>query len=336
MTGTVAPDPIFQLGFGFWGSKALLSAVEFGLFSELAKGPLDAEQLSGRLGLHGRGARDFFDSLVALGMLERDGTKYANTAETGLYLDRAKPSYVGGILEMCNARLYGYWGALTEALQTGKPQNEIKQGGDLFAALSSDPQRLRQFMQAMTGVSLPAAKAIAAKFPWRDYKTFVDIGCAQGGTPVEIALAHPHLAGGGFDIPPVRPIFEDYVARHRLQDRVRFHTGNFFTDALPKADVLVMGHILHDWDLEEKRGLLTKAYESLPSGGALVVYEALIDDQRRTNAFGLLMSLNMLVETSGGFDYTGADCRGWMQDAGFRESRVEHLVGPDSMVIGIK
>jgi hypothetical protein len=82
--------------------------------------------------------------------------------------------------------------------------------------------------------------------------------------------------------------------------------------------------------------LLQKAYGALPTGGALIVYEAIIDDERQGNAFGLLMSLNMLIETPGGFDYTGADCRAWMQEAGFRESYVEHLVGPDSMVVGIK
>lgn len=98
----------------------------------------------------------------------------------------------------------------------------------------------------------------------------------------------------------------------------------------------MMGHILHDWDLETKRMLLAKSYEALPEGGALLVYDAIIDDERAKNAFGLLMSLNMLIESPGGFDYTGADCMGWMSDAGFRETRVEHLIGPDSMVVGIK
>jgi cyclopropane fatty-acyl-phospholipid synthase-like methyltransferase len=185
-------------------------------------------------------------------------------------------------------------------------------------------------------VSLPAARAIAKQFSWRDYQTFVDIGCAQGGLPVQVAQAHPHLSGGGMDLPVVRPIFEAYTASFKLTERLRFHPGDFFRDPLPQADVLVMGHILHDWNLEEKRMLLAKAYQALPPGGALIVYEALIDDDRSRNTFGLLMSLNMLIETPGGFDYTGADCQGWMQEAGFRKIRVEHLFGPDSMVVGIK
>ena len=198
------PDRIVELGTGFWGAKVLLSAVELGVFSTLAQGPLDGETLRARLGIHPRSARDFFDALVALGMLGRDRDRYANTPETDLFLDRAKPSYMGGLLEMLNFRLYGFWGSLTEALRTGQPQNESKfGGGNLFDALYSDPARLRLFLQAMTGVSLGAAKAMAQKFPWKQYRTFVDIGAAQGGLPVQVALAHAHLTGGGFDLPVV-------------------------------------------------------------------------------------------------------------------------------------
>jgi precorrin-6B methylase 2 len=333
----VTPEAILQLGFGFWGSKTLLSAVELGVFSELADaGPLDGETLRERLGLHPRSARDFFDALVALGMLEREEDGYSNTPATEVFLDRAKPSYVGGILEMANARLYPFWGSLTEGLRTGAPQNEAKDGGNFFEALYADQERLAQFARAMSAVSTGTAHAIAASFPWQDHKSVIDIGCAEGAVPVQIALAHEHITGGGFDLPPIAPVFDDYVARAGLGDRLSFTPGDFFKDPLPQADVLVMGHILHDWDLEEKRQLLKQAYDALPDGGALIVYDAIVDDERRSNAFGLLMSLNMLIETPGGFDYTGADCRAWMEETGFRESYVEQLVGPDSMVVGIK
>jgi hypothetical protein len=326
-----------QVGLGFWASKTLLSAVEMGLFTELAHRPENLEAVQGRLGLHPRAARDFLDTLVALGFLERRDGLYCNTPATGLYLDKRKPSYIGGILEMANHRLYGFWGRLTEALRTGKPQNETRDGGaPVFEALYADPARLREFLAAMSGISRGAALAIADKFPWKDYNTFVDVGTAQGDTAAQIALAHPHLTGTGFDLAEVGPIFEDYVAGLGLSGRLQFASGSFFTDPLPKADVVIMGHILHDWDLDHKRMLIGKAYQALPTGGALIVHEALIDDERRQNAFGLLMSLNMLIETAGGFDYTGADCCGWLREAGFRQTRVEHLLGPDSMVVGIK
>ncbi len=335
-TSRLTPSTIMQLGLGFWGSKTLLSAIELGLFTELAKGPLDAEQLRTRLGLHPRSARDFFDALVALGMLRRTGARYANTPETARFLDRTKPSYVGGMLEMANARLYRFWGALTEGLRTGKPQNEAKTGEDFFGALYADPRRLEGFLKAMTGLSIASAQVIAKKFPWTRYKTFTDVGCAQGSVAVEIASAHRHLTGSGMDLPVVQPVFEAYARSKGLAQRLRFHAGDFFKEPLPRTDVLIMGHILHDWNLEEKMMLLRKAYEALPENGALIVHESLIDDQRKTNAFGLLMSLNMLIETHGGFDFTGADCRRWMKDAGFRRTRVERLAGPDGMVIGFK
>ena len=206
----------------------------------------------------------------------------------------------------------------------------------MFAALYAEPDRLRLFLAAMSGVSLGAAEAIAAKFPWKDYQAFVDIGTAQGMVPVTIARAHNHLAGAGYDLPDVKPIFEEFIAQHGMKERLKFLSGNFFTDPLPTADVLIMGHILHDWDLSQKRMLLEKAFAALRKGGALIVYEALIDDERRENAFGLLMSLNMLIETTGGFDFTGADCQAWMREAGFSQTRVEPLAGPDSMVVAIK
>lgn len=336
MAEQLTPEKIMELGSGFWGSKTLLSAVELGLFSGLAKGPANAEELAQRHGLHERSARDFLDALVALGMLERQDGQYSNTPETDLFLDRAKPSYIGGILEMANTRLYPFWGTLTEGLRTGRPQNEVKTGGDFFGELYADPARLKQFLHAMTGISMGSGIAIAQKFPWQKYKSFVDIGAAEGGVPVQIALAHDHLSGGGFDLPVVQPIFEEYVASFNLSDRLGFYPGDFFADSLPEADVFVMGHILHDWNMEEKKTLLSKAYETLPKGGALIIHEAIIDDERRENAFGLLMSLNMLIETPGGFDYTGADCSSWMREVGFQETQVEHLAGPDSMVVGIK
>ena len=332
-----APDLIMQVGLGFWPSKVLLSAVEMEVFTDLAKGPQTLEGLQGRLGLNPRSSRDFLDALVALGFLVRTEGVYCNTPATDLFLDKHKPSYLGGMLEMANHRLYGFWNHLTEALRTGLPQNEFRSGGaPLFETLYADPARLKGFLAAMTGISHGSNMAIASKFPWAGYKTYVDVGTAQGDLAVQIALANPHLSGIGFDLAEVGPIFEEYVEKNGLAGRLRFAAGSFFEQPLPKADVVLMGHILHDWGLDDKKMLMRKAYEAVPEGGALIVYESIIDDDRSKNVFGLMMSLNMLIETPAGFDYTGADCQGWMKEAGFRETRAEHLVGPDSMVVGIK
>ena len=334
----VTPDRLLNVAFGFAASKAVLSAVELGVFTRLAShGPHTAEQLRDALSLHPRAAVDFFDTLVALNFLDRDAAgRYRNTPAADLYLDRAKPSYLGGMMEMANARLYKFWGNLTEGLKSGDPQNELRDEPDLFDRLYADPQLLRNFLAAMTGLSRTAGRAIAEEFDWASYRTVIDVGCAQGAVPVEVALRHPHLRGGGFDLPAVRPVFEDFVEGNDLSDRLKFYPGDMFNEPLPSADVLVMGHILHDWGMDQKRQLVAKAYAALPPGGALIVHDAMIDDERRTNVGGLLMSLNMLIETRHGFDYTGADCKRWLLDAGFRSARQEHLSGADSMVIGVK
>jgi len=333
----LTPEKILQTGLAFWPAKTLLSAIEMGVFTDLARGPETHDLLAGRIGLHPRSSRDFLDTLVALGFLTRSGDVYANTPEADLFLDRRKPSYVGGILEMANHRLYPFWGHLTEALRTGEPQNEVKSGAaGLFQTLYAEPARLREFLASMTGISHGANLTIARSFPWKDYRSFVDVGTAQGDLATQVTLANPHLSGTGFDLAEVAPIFEEYVEKAGVADRLSFKPGDFFKDDLPKADVVMMGHILHDWDLPTKKMLVGKAYDALPAGGALIVYEAIIDNDRSKNAFGLMMSLNMLIETPGGFDYTGADCEGWLKGAGFSSTRVQHLVGPDSMVVGIK
>jgi hypothetical protein len=303
------------------------------VFSELAAGPLPVERLAKAVGVHASRARDFFDALVAMGLLERNEVFYSNTDEVDYFLDRGKPSYIGGMAEMQSKRGYGMWGSLTDALRTGEPQSEAK--GD-FSLLYSDPQRARRYAQAMTGGSIGAAKAISRKFPWEKYGTFIDIGTAQGCLPVHVALAHPHLSGGGLDLPPAAELFEEYVTSFHLHDRLHFYPGDFVNDPLPGSDVLVMGNILCDFDLAQKRMLVTKAYEALPDGGALIVYDSIIDDERRENAPALLNSLGMLLQKRGAFCFTAAECRSWMEEAGFGWTSVEHLEGPRSMVIASK
>ena len=337
------PDPsqIMQVGMGFWASKTLLSAVELELFTHLDGESLTGEELQDRLGLHPRSTYDFLDALVALGFLERDGEgsdgRYRNTAETAAFLDKRSPTYIGGILEMSNARLYRFWGDLTEALRTGKPQNEIKQTGKpMFEELYSDPARLEQFMEAMQGISAGNFHALAEAFDFSRYETVCDVGGATGQLCTILASHHPHLRCTSYDLPVVAPIAEKSVAAAGLGDRVAVASGDFFADPLPQADVITMGLILHDWNLERKMQLITAAYDALPEGGAFIIIENLIDDARRENAFGLMMSLNMLIEFGDAFDFTGADFAGWCREVGFREVQILPLTGPSSAGIAYK
>jgi len=337
----VNPDHILQIGMGFWASKTLLSAVELDLFTELGDDGLTAQEIALRLDLHDRGRDDFLDALVSLGLLTREGdgpdSVYGNSAETATFLDKGSPAYLGGILEMSSARLYGYWGSLTEALRTGLPQNEIKTGAPgLFEGVYADPERLENFLGGMTGLQLGAFNALCHQLDLSGHTTFCDIGGADGGLAAIMANANPHLVGIVLDLPPVVPIATAYLAQKGVADRVTALTGDFFVDQFPTADVYFMGNILHDWDEAQKQSLIDKAYAGLPSGGILVAIENVIDNARRTNTFGLLMSLNMLIELPGGFDYTGAQFDSWARSAGFARTEVLHLAGPTSAAIAYK
>ena len=335
------PSRIMQVGMGFFASKTLLSAVELELFTRLARRPMTGREIAAALQLDPRAIPDFPDALVALRFLEREGdgpdARYSNTPESANFLDRNSPGYIGGILEMANARLYRFWADLTEALRTGKPQNETKHSGEpMFAKLYADPARLEQFLDAMSGISAGNFKAFAGKFDFSRSRTLCDVGGATGQLSCMVAAAHPHMRCTSFDLPEVAPIAARKIRQAGLADRVTAVAGDFFADPLPRADVITMGMILHDWNLEKKQMLIRKAYDALPPGGAFVVIEALIDDARRENAFGLMMSLNMLIEFGDAFDYSGSDFAGWCREAGFRDFKVIPLAGPSSAAIAYK
>ncbi len=335
------PSPILQTAFAFWSSKVLLTAVDFGVFTRLRDRRLTGRELGAELGLHPRGIADFFDSLVAMRFLEREGdgasAKYFNTPAAALYLDKDSPRYVGGILIMLNDRLFKFWHDLPEALRTGRPQNEIKHGQKgMFEELYSELPRLEQFMGAMTGLSRINFEALAEKFDFSRFKTLCDVGGATGLLSIEVARKHPHLKCTSFDLPPVEPIARKHIATAGLGNRIGTAAGNFFKDPLPRADVITMGMILHDWNLEKKKHLIRAAYDALSANGALITIEALIDDARRENVFGLLMSLNMLIEFGDAFDYSGADFQEWCIEAGFKRFEVIHLFGPSSAAIAYK
>lgn len=341
MSPLLSPSSILQTAFGFWNSKVLLTAVEVGLFTKLGDHRLSGTELCQTLQFHPRANPDFFDALVAMKFLDRAGdgpqAKYFNTPEGRTFLDAASPRYIGGILVMLNARLFKFWDDLPETLRTGRPQNEVKHGQKgMFEELYSDVSRLEQFMGAMTGISRMNFEAFAEQFEFSKFSTLCDVGGATGLLSIEVAKRHSHLCCVSFDLPVVEPIAKKQITAAGLEGRIRTVSGDFFKDQLPKADIITMGMILHDWNLENKMHLIRSAYEALPPGGALVAIEALIDDARRENVQGLLMSLNMLLEFGDAFDYSGADFRRWCREVGFTRFEVIHLAGPSSAAIAYK
>jgi hypothetical protein len=336
-----SPLRILELARGFMSAKVLLVAAKLRLFDALGEGALTAAGIRERLGLHPRAVPDFPDALVALGLLAREGSgpeaRYANTPETERFLVRASEDFVGGILEMYDDRLYRFWADLEEALRTGRPQNETRHtGASIFEELYREPARLAQFLSAMSGLSRANFRALAERFDFAPYRTLCDVGGAAADLSCAVAARHPHLRCVSFDLPVVEPIARAAIAARGLADRVSTAAGDFFRDPLPRADVITMGMILHDWNLEGKKALIRSAWAALPEGGAFLAVEHLIDDERRENAFGLLVSLNMLIEFGDAFDFTGAEFRAWCSEAGFRRFAVLPLGGPASAAVAYK
>ena len=341
MSEQLDPSHIMQTATAFWASKVLLTAVELDLFTTLGDEELSAPRLGEKLGLHPRGTYDFFDALVALKFLERDGDgaegQYKNTPQTAAFLSKKSPTYIGGLPEMLNARLFSFWNDLSTALKTGKPQNEVKHGGkSLFEELYANQASLGTFLDAMSAFQAANFSILAEKFDFTKYKTVSDVGGALALLSRIVGARHPHLTFTSFDLPPVEPLARKYIEAARMEARITAVAGDFFQHELPPADVITMGNILHDWNLDKKKLLIRKAYDALSPGGAFIAIENLIDDGRRENAFGLLMSLNMLIETGDGFDYTGADFRGWCGEVGFKRFEIISLAGPTSAAIAYK
>ena len=337
------PDPshIMQTATAFWASKVLLTGVEFGLFSTLADESMTAMQIGERLDIHPRGRFDFLDALVALNFLDREGDGpeglYRNTPETGAFLNKASPAYIGGLPEMLNQRLFGFWNDLGTALRTGEAQTEVKiHGKPMFEELYASKSRLRTFLEAMTGFQLANFVELGEKFDFSRFNSVSDIGGALALLSRTVGSQHQHLVFNTFDLPPVAPLAQKQIDAAGMTDRITVISGDFFQGELPKAEVITMGNILHDWNLEKKKLLIQKAYDALPEGGAFIAVENLIDDARRENAFGLLMSLNMLIEFGDAFDYTAADFRDWCSEAGFSDFDVIPLAGPSSAAVAYK
>lgn len=326
---------------GFWASKTLLAAVNMELFTLLAKEALSAKKIQNKLELHNRSLYDFLDSLVALGFLKRSGIKesafYSNSADADLFLDKEKPTYIGGMLEMSNNRLYPFWANLEEGLKTGKPQNETKNGGkSIFDAIYANEDVLREFLHGMGGIQAGNFMTLAQKFDFSNYHTLSDMGGSGANLSIHIAKNNDHMHCTSFDLPPVHPVALENVNKMGLSDRITIKSGDFFIDDFPKADIITMGNVLHDWGTEEKKILIKKAYNALPKGGALIVIENIIDDERRENAFGLMMSLNMMIETEGGYDFSARDFKEWSSGAGFSSFSIMPLIGPSSAVVAMK
>ncbi|WP_030409413.1 methyltransferase [Streptomyces albus] len=322
------PAGIIRLSNAFCDAKALLTAVELGLFTTLAeKGPSTQEEIRQELGLHGRGLSDWLHLLAALGLLTRQDGRFGNAEGAGTYLVRGSEQYVGGFLERSNRNLYPAWGRLTEALRTGEQQS-----GSDFEEVTKNPHILRQFVGMMDALTHVVGPELVEKFDWSGHSSVLDVGGARGNLCSIIVKAQPHLSGHVFDLPPMEPLFDEKVAACGLTGKVTFHGGSFFTDPLPRADVVTLGHVLHDWDEQQRGELVAKAYDAVNPGGALLVYDRMLDDTP-DHVENLVISLDMLLVTDGGSEYPVSEVVAHAGRAGFASTETLPLSDYDTLVI---
>ncbi len=239
---------------------------------------------------------------------------------------------------MGNNRLYQFWGNLEEGLLTGEAQNESKGGSGMsfFEDLYKSPGKLHEFVNAMSGIQGGNFTALVRKFDFNNYKTLADIGGADGFLSCMIALQHPGIECISYDLAPVASLAEEKVKSFNLSERVKVESGDFFKDPIPSADVITMGNILHGMNEDSKLSLIKKVYDALTENGVFIVIENIIDPDRNKNTFGLLMSLNMLIENGDGFDFSLNDFDGWAKQTGFKRTEIISLAGPTSAAIAYK
>jgi predicted ester cyclase len=324
---------VMDLATGFWQARALISGVELGLFTLLAKEPANAETVRAALDLDIAGTGDFLDALVALGALRRDNDgRYRNSPASQRHLDERSDVYIGGFLKFMGYSLYPAWGRLTDLLRTGTRQ----EGQDSFGDWYNDLDQVRGFMEAMDSICSPVIAALDEAFDWASVRSVADLGGARGNLVARLVRRHPHLTGVCLDLPAVQPLFEEHMAALGTGDRVTFQGGDFRTAPLPEADVLIFGHILHDWDEETRALLVRRAFDAVREGGALLIYDELLDDDRCGPARSLLMSLNMKLVRTGGSEYTAEQGRSWLLNAGFTDVTVQSLTATERLLVARK
>jgi SAM-dependent methyltransferase len=319
---------ILRLGNAFCMAQALLTAIELDLFTTLHSGPSTEEDLRGRLGLHGRGLRDFLRLLVALGLLREDDGRYRNAAGSDRYLVSGRPDHVGGFLLGAKMNLYPVWDGLTETLRSGRPRATA----DSFTAMLDDVEQLRRYTHMMEGVLQPLIPRLIEVLDWSAYRSVLDVGGCGGALVGRLVTEHPCLAGHVFDLPQLEPVFDERMAELGVAGMVRFHAGDFFRDPLPHADVVVLGHILHNWPPKKREHLMRTAFEAVEVGGVLLVHDRMLDDAC-ANVDNLVASLIMALVTDAGSEYTIGELTELAESVGFTSVRHLRLDDNETVVV---
>lgn len=335
----LGPIPLMQLSTSFWAFKTLAVAHELDIFTRLSGSQgITSVELAEMLGIQERPAEMLLTGCAALGLLEKRDDRYHNSPLADEFLVRGKPYYFGGWVEMLDKRLYAGWGKLLQAARTNHPTTwDPDTQKSLFDG--EDPAMLDLFWEAMHSLSTFTARVLGEAVDFGPFTRLLDVRGGSGAYDIELCRRFPHLSATVYDLPFVAQVAAEKVRQAGLQGRVQAVGGDFFADtALPDGhDVILLSMIMHDWSETKDRETLRKCFAALPSGGAVVICELLVNDEKTGPAPAALMSLNMLVETEGR-NYTPAEYARWLTETGFHNIQTVwfEAAGANGAVIGYK
>lgn len=298
---TPDPAPIVDLIEAFRRSKTMFTAVSMGVFDLLETGALPADQIAARTNSSSEGMERLLEACVSLGLLAAANGMFRNTELAGTYLRRSSPHSLAGYIVYSDLALYPMWAHLEDAVREASPRWEQTFGGSatIFEHFFSTPEKMRAFLMGMHGFGVTTSPRVVRAFDLSRFHTLADLGGATGHLAIAAVEAWPKLRAVVFDLPKVIPFSQEQIAASHATGRIQTAAGDFFSDELPAADLFALGRILHDWPEEKIRLLLARIYRSLPRGGALLIAEKLLDEDRAGPVSAHMQSLSMLVCTEG-------------------------------------
>jgi acetylserotonin O-methyltransferase len=337
MSNTPDTSVVLELVQAFRRSKAMFTAVQLGIFDQLAAASQSAQQLAASLNLNEGALKRLLDGCVSLTLLEHEGDLYRNSPTAARFLVSNSPATLAGYVRYSDQSLYKLWDGLGDAVREGTNRWAATFGGraSLFDHYFRDESSTRSFLTGMHGFGQTTSDLIVRAVDLSHFKHLVDLGGATGHLAMAACVAYPDLQATVLDLPPVEKFALEHIAQSPVAHRVSFAGADFFADELPAADLYCLGRILHDWDDPKINILLTKIFAKLPTAGGLLITETLLNEDRSGPLYSLMQDLNMLVCTDGK-ERTESEYSALLKAAGFATVKFHRTGGLVDAILAIK
>jgi len=322
------PDLVWEMASAFRRSRVLLTAVELDLFSALGPASRPSSEVAGAIDCDPRATDRLMNALVAMGLLQKSGERFANVPDGLRFLARGSPDYLAGLMHSAN--LWDKWSTLTDAVRAGGSVQPAGRAG-------RGEEWIRAFISAMHDRARLRAESLVSLLDLGGVRKVLDLGGGSGGYAAAVVRAGAGITATVFDRPEVVPLTRRFLDEAGCSDTVQALAGDFHTDDLGSDyDLVLISAVLHSNTPVQNCALLARAASVLNPGGRVVIRDFIMGPDRTVPLRGALFSLNMLVNTAGGDTYTEEEYRAWMKDAGLVSIRREETSDGDAVMIGTK